>query len=126
MRFGTPWSAGRASTGRRETLLLVLAGLCLCVPAAQAQQHFVWIDEAGVTHITDDPEAVPEGHRGTATGDWDRTRHLWDDGIRGPLTGTPPGASGREADQIRRLLRGAVHDLRRGETSRASRTFRIT
>ncbi len=98
---------------------LLVCGLLVAAGPAAAE-HYVWIDENGVTHFTNDPEAVPEAHRGAATPDVDETRSLWDAYILGERTGTAPGTGGSESDRITRLLRGAERDLRRGETSRAA------
>jgi hypothetical protein len=75
---------------------------------------FVWVDEQGVTHITDDPTGVPGHAQNAEQGLGD----LWNSPIGDkPVAGSSMNAS--EA-RIRRLIRGAVDDLRRGETSRAS------
>ncbi len=91
--------------------------------AAAGGEHFIWVDTDGVTHITGDPAAAPSELRHPNDWDWERTRALWDDGVTGSRTVTPPGASGTEADRVTRLLRAAVHDLERGERSRAVVTF---
>jgi hypothetical protein len=82
------------------------------------------LDDDGVTHFTNDPEAVPESQRQAASPDWDETHALWDRFILGERTTTPPGAGGSDADRITRLVRAAESDLRRGETSRAAATLR--
>ncbi|MBW2272727.1 MAG: hypothetical protein JRG96_05620 [Deltaproteobacteria bacterium] len=84
------------------------------------------MDEAGVTHLTDDSSRVPEAALKQAAEDApvDALRSLWKDGILGPSPRTPPGSSGSEKDRVLRLLRGAVEDLRRGETARAAATLR--
>jgi len=87
-------------------------------------ETFIWVDERGVTQITDDPDAVPAAHRGAQAGEVDVLRRLWKDEILGEPTTTPPGTSGQDADRYLRLLRGAVDDLKRGETARASATLR--
>jgi len=75
---------------------------------------FVWIDESGVTHITDDPSGIPEDARTAEQGIGD----LWSSPVGDePVSGSSLNAS--EA-RIQRLIRGAVDDLRRGETARAS------
>ncbi|MFB3118167.1 MAG: DUF4124 domain-containing protein, partial [Myxococcota bacterium] len=75
---------------------------------------FVWIDERGVTHITDDPSGVPAHARTAEQG----FRDLWSSPIGDePVTGSSLDAS---QARIQRLIRGAVDDLRRGETARAS------
>ena len=103
---------------RAATSLCLLALLALA--AAIHAETYVWIDDEGVTHFTDDPDAVPEevrsaGHGRAALGE------LW----KGPLgrAGAASGA-GEPADRmearVQRLLRGAVADLERGENARAA------
>jgi Domain of unknown function (DUF4124) len=99
--------------GAVASLFLLLAG----VASAELQ---VWVDEQGRTHVTDDPSSIPEARRSTVARDAVELRALWDDGLRGPPVETPPGASGSDEDRIVRLLQGALDDLARGETSRAS------
>ncbi len=96
---------------------------CLLVCAAPAlAELYTWIDEEGRTHVSDDPEAVPEGQRaGSGEGD---VSGLWRDGLTGPPLREAPGSSSSEADRTVRLLRGAVDDLRRGETARATAALR--
>ena len=106
-----------------------LAALALAVPLllSPLQLHgesFVWVDENGVTHLTDDPAAVPEHLRGESARDVDRLRGLWNDGLQGPVAETPPGSSSSPEDRVQRLLIGAVSDLERGETARALAAFR--
>lgn len=104
----------------RDGLVLLLSCLSILVCGVARAEHYVWVDEQGVTHFTNDPDAVPEQQRPLVSPDWDQTRALWDDWILGERTTTPPGAGGSEEDRITRLLRGAESDLRRGETSRAA------
>jgi hypothetical protein len=100
--------------------------VCVCVGRGESARadHFVWVDEQGVTHFTNDPAAAPEALRDAGGADWDLTRGLWDRQILGERTGTPPGAGGSDDDRTTRLLRAAVVDLRRGETSRAAATLK--
>jgi tetratricopeptide (TPR) repeat protein len=105
-----------------------LAPAALLVPvlwlaAPSAAELFVWVDEAGRTHVSDDPQAVPESQRGTA-GQGPERGALWDDGLTGPPLRPAPGSTSRDGDRVVRLLRGAVDDLRRGETARASAALR--
>ncbi len=93
--------------------LLVAAAL---VAAPAAAELYVWVDENGHTHVSDDPTAVPEAVR---EGEAPPRDVLWNDGQQGPPVGGPGEATGEEA-RIRRQLRGAVDDLRRGETARAT------
>lgn len=103
-------------------------GLCLglvsALGAPVSAESFIWIDAAGVTHLTDDPAAVPPSHRESSSDGIDSLRSLWQDDILGRAIATPLGGSGRETDRLLRLLRGGVHDLRRGETARATATLR--
>ena len=101
-------------------LLAVFAGLASPVSA----ETFIWIDAAGVTHLTDNSAGVPEAQRNSTSDEIDSLRGLWKDDILGPATSTPPGHSGRESDRVARLLRGATQDVRRGETTRATATLR--
>ena len=78
------------------------------------EERDLYFDERGVTHITDDPAGVPAHALTTEQG----FRDLWSSPVGGdPVAGTSLDAS--EA-RIQRLIRGAVDDLRRGETARAS------
>ncbi len=87
-------------------------------------ETYVWVDEEGVTHLTDDPAAAKKGSHGGAGDDVDTLRSLWNDTILGPISETPEGGSGSEDDRISRLLGGAIEDLRRGENARAAATLR--
>ena len=40
-----------------RTLLLVLASLAMAAPAAA--ETYSWVDEDGITHLSDDPVAAP-------------------------------------------------------------------
>jgi tetratricopeptide (TPR) repeat protein len=97
---------------RRLVLLLPL------LASAAAADPWVWVDEHGVTHITDDPAGVPAPARAQAAQGREALRGLWDD-VRGPLDASPTPAVGRTEDRTLRLVRGAVADLERGETARA-------
>ena len=102
---------------------LPVFGFCVLAWVASAD-HFVWVDEQGITHFTDDRNAAPEALRHGGGSDLDAQRAIWDRGILGERTGTPAGAGGSEADRVTRLIRGAVNDLRRGEMSRAAATLK--
>jgi tetratricopeptide (TPR) repeat protein len=102
---------------------LLLACLLLLPAASAGGDAFAWVDDSGITHLTDDPASVPEPRRAGA-GELDSFRSLWDDGIVGPPLETPKGSSSSEEDRLFRLLRGAAHDLERGEMARASATLR--
>jgi tetratricopeptide (TPR) repeat protein len=95
---------------------IVLAFFLAAFPAAA--EVYSWVDADGVTHLTDDPAAVPPAHR--AQEGRRALDGLWDD-PRGPLgaeSARPAPRNSEEARQ-RRVLQGAVEDLGRGETARA-------
>lgn len=99
---------------------LPAAALLLAALAAGAEP-VVWVDERGVTHLGDASQRGP-GEGGIAAHDLDRLRELWSGRITGPPVA--PGTSSSDADRVTRLLRGAAHDLERGETARAAATLR--
>ncbi len=96
---------------------LLLLALSLVAPSAGAETWF-WVDEDGVTHISDDPSALPAGARPTGEAGGDDLRRIWDS-VGGDEPVRAP-ADGAESARIRRLLRGALADLERGETARAT------
>jgi hypothetical protein len=102
---------------RRRASGLLLAAL-VCAPAGAELK--TWVDERGHTHVTDDPAAVPEAMRGRVADEPDELGELWHDGLRGPPLPAASGETSSDADRAARLLRGAVDDLGRGETARAS------
>jgi len=95
---------------------------CVAGLAAGAET-FVWVDEAGVTHLSNDSSKVPlavleRDH------DPEAVRQLW----AGPV-GDRPGARGvapqdRAEARVQRALRAAVADLQRGENARAAAQLR--
>jgi hypothetical protein len=93
-----------------------LVAILLAAPLLAAELH-VWVDEEGVTHVTDDPDSVPKGQAAQDPGD---VRLLWGgDALGEPL---PPTIAGSSSDSDRQLrsLRAALEDLERGETARAA------
>jgi tetratricopeptide (TPR) repeat protein len=108
---------------RRCPKLVLLASLLAFRAGPSQGEPFVWVDERGVTHLTDDPEGAPQGEQSGELG-IDALRSLWSDGLAGPAPPTPAGSSSRDADRALRILRGAVDDLRRGEAARASSALR--
>ncbi len=110
----------RAFSSLLSAALLVF--LSVSSSAVARAESFVWVDEHGVTRLSNDPAAVPEAARDA--GDVDSLRGLWGDAVTGPVPVTPPGSSGSDADRVLRLLQGAVHDLERGETARAVAALR--
>ncbi|MGH0038030.1 MAG: peptidase MA family metallohydrolase [Myxococcota bacterium] len=112
-------------SARLPARLLGAAGAAavLLLGAQAAGESFVWVDEDGVTHLSNRPpeDEAPRLHEGD---DVESLRALWGDHRAGPAISTPAGASGGEDDRATRLLRAAVHDLKRGETARAGATLR--
>lgn len=99
--------------------------LCLAAVAVAAlvlfaaNETFVWVDEQGVTHLTNDPAAQSRAGGAHGQADAGELEALWD----GPLgSGPPVRAAGGDRDEARtrRLLEGAMADLRRGENARAA------
>jgi len=86
----------------------------LGLPGMVGGETFVWIDEAGTTHLTSDPERVPAGRRDRVVGEGAPLAGLWGGEVRGP----EPAPARRDSRQAR-ILRAAVDDLRRGESARA-------
>ncbi len=120
-----PPSCGRRLRWAAGSGLVLFFAVVFAHPGTRASaETFVWIDDAGITHLTDDASAVPESRLKPASDEIDSLRGLWKDNILGPETLTPRGSSGRESDRHARLLRGATEDLRRGETARATATLR--
>jgi hypothetical protein len=98
---------------RRAPLLAIV----LVAPLLLAAELHVWVDEHGVTHVTDDPDSVPKGQAAQDPGD---LRLLWGgDALGEPLPPTVAGSSS-EGDRQLRNLRAALLDLERGETARAA------
>jgi tetratricopeptide (TPR) repeat protein len=98
-------------------VFLLLGWLLLAPPVAA--EIFSWVDSDGVTHLTDDPSALPPSQRtGAGRG---ALGDLWSD-PRGPASEerTRPAPQNQEEARQRRVLRGAVEDLERGETARAT------
>ena len=95
--------------------VLLLSALVALASASAAGTWF-WVDADGVTHITDDPEAVPPGVDSDAA----RLSELWGETVVAPETETAPRGSSSRDERTRRLIRGAIADLERGETARAS------
>jgi tetratricopeptide (TPR) repeat protein len=105
---------------RPATPLLLLGLLGLALASRSPGETYVWIDEHGVTHLTDDPSRVPaeapsavEGRAGLD--------ELWDGPLGDADTRTRAAApSDRAEARVQRLLAGAVADLERGENGRAA------
>ena len=102
-------------------LLLVLA-----LASGAGAEVYTWVDADGVTHIVDDPAALPDPARREALEGRSALRGLWGGqrvDPREPGAAAPEAAAGVEAERTARLLRGAVADLERGETARATAVF---
>ena len=100
--------------------LLLSLLLLLGFPATAAV--YTWVDEDGVTHIADDPAALPEHARDAAREGREGLRDLWDGGVVAPpgrTRGRHRAAPRPGRERVDRILRGAVHDLERGESARA-------
>jgi hypothetical protein len=94
-------------------LLIAVLPLWLATRSGWAEL-FVWVDESGVTHVSDDPSVVPQ-HAHSADED---LGELW---ISSQGDETVPGSRTDPSEaRIHRLIRGAIDDLQRGETARAS------
>lgn len=96
--------------------LLVLAA---AVAQPSPAETYLWIDDSGITHVTDDPKAVPPGARGKLVPEGDARVGLWSDELAGPPPPRDDDGTHGDTDRARRLVRGALEDLARGETARA-------
>ena len=101
-------------------LVALLAG---CSGAAGAET-FVWVDAKGTTHLTSDPARVPEAQRRSIAGESVDLGGLWSGQVRGPESAPLVQDSNRPEARTARILRGAVDDLRQGETARATVALR--
>jgi hypothetical protein len=101
---------------RTRWLFVVLA---LVGAAAVHSETWVWVDENGVTHLTNDPKKAPEGSHGRQALDT-----VWDGPLAAPGPVASVGSVGRDEARMRRLLQGAVADLERGENARAGVVLR--
>ena len=73
---------------RRVSWIALLATL-LPLSGELAAETYIWVDDSGVTHLTDGKGGVPESAKPSgASGD--DVRSLWKDGFLGPVTTTPP------------------------------------
>ena len=113
---------------RRVVVLLfslssIVLSLALPVRGVHAEIRF-WVDAAGVTHFSNAENSVPESASAVDAGGLEPIRGAWNDGITGPPLGGDTGDSSFGANRVRRLLRGALADLERGEIARADSTLR--
>lgn len=105
---------------RRARAQIAWAALWLALAAGAARAElYVWVDAEGQTHISDDPKAVPPG-AASLPGSGGGAGALWDGQVAGP----PARAASRDRSESERRIdlqvRGALDDLRRGETARAA------
>ena len=103
---------------------LGLLALAFTLAAPALAETFVWVDESGTTHLTSDPTKVPAAHRRSVAGENVDLGTLWEGEWLGPELAPLIQDSNRPEARTARLLRGAVDDLRQGETSRATTTLR--
>lgn len=102
---------------------LLCASISLGIAGAtQSAEIRVWVDEAGVTHFSDDPEAAPDAAARIDEVPLESLRSVWQDGLIGPPVEAAESSFGD--DRVVRLLRGARADLESGELARAEATFR--
>lgn len=92
------------------------------VGEAGAEIHY-WVDDAGVTHFSDDRDSAPEHARSSEADEITTLRSVWQDGLIGPGPALGSDSSFGD-DRVARLLRGALADLERGEMARADATLR--
>ena len=99
-----------------------LVGLAVgLLPLALGAETWVWVDEQGLTHFSNDASLLPaESERVSPSGLSD----LWAEGLTGPVLETPPGSSGGAQERVLRILGSALDDLARGEEARAGAAFR--
>ncbi len=93
------------------------------VPAPAAPHTYLWVDEAGATHATGDLSAVPPTARERLVPEGEARDALWGGDLEGPPPPSVYDGTHDAADRARRLLRGALEDLGRGETARAGSTL---
>jgi hypothetical protein len=117
-----PWIRRRVAI-QLFSLSSIVLSLALPVRDVHAEIRF-WVDAAGVTHFSNAEDSVPESANAVDAGGLEPIRGAWNDGITGPPLGGDKGDSSFGANRVRRLLRGALADLERGEIARADSTLR--
>ncbi|MCH2188196.1 hypothetical protein MK280_20275, partial [Myxococcota bacterium] len=109
----------------RAVTWMVCGGVLIAAPRPSVSETFVWVDDQGLTHFTDDREALPDSLFVVEESPGvDHLRELWSGVRTGPVPETPPGGSGRPEDRIVRMLLGAIADMERGEGARAEAALR--
>ena len=109
----------RGRTGFVAHLALGALLAAIQAPAPASAEIFLWIDEDGHTHATNDPDEVPPEARRQSE-DSLQFSHLWQGDWSGPPVADPTGDSSSGDGRLGRILRGAVRDLERGESARAA------
>jgi len=105
-------------------LLLFVFSLAFAARVVHGEIRF-WVDADGVTHFTNDEDSSPGNASAVDAEGLEPIRAAWSDGITGPpLSGGESRDSSFGANRVRRLLRGALADLDRGEIARADSTLR--
>ena len=102
--------------------------MVLALASGAGAEVYTWVDADGVTHIVDDPAALPDAARREALSGRDGLRELWGgDRVdpRQPPAPAPEPAGGVEADRTARLLRGTM-GRRSARPSERARHQRLT
>ncbi|MAI79118.1 MAG: hypothetical protein CL917_09275 [Deltaproteobacteria bacterium] len=113
---------GSSPCGWRGLLGSSLA-IWLLGPGIAVSDVWIWVDEAGITHFTDDADQVPD-EEAQAELDWERLSGLWSDGLMGPVLEMPAEGSSRSEARVQRILHAAIQDLSKGEEARAQAALR--
>ena len=118
---------GRPRLPSAAALLLCFSfvALSITIPVSIVHSEIrFWVDAAGVTHFSNSEEALPEDASAVDAEGLEPIQSAWSDGIMGPPLSVDAGDSSFGANRVRRLLRGAIADLDRGEIARADSTLR--
>lgn len=102
---------------RLRSTLVGVAIVVAALPAAAAL--WIWVDDDGRTHVTDEESKVPSEARPRDAGEGELGA-LWGGRVRGPQPAPMTHHSSRPADRAAALVRGALDDLERGEFGRAA------
>jgi len=98
----------------------VLAGVAMLLASPPAlAELWIWVDDEGRTHVTDDETKVPTDVRPRDAGEAELGA-LWGGRVRGPQPAPSERHSSRPEDRAAALVRGALADLERGELGRAA------
>jgi hypothetical protein len=116
------WPTGSALGRMSRVVVSVCLSLTLLASVSGSEIHY-WVDEAGITHFSDDPEAAPKRATSLESDGIETLQSVWEDGLIGPKP-VSGGDSSFGDDRTDRLLRGALADLERGEAGRAESTLR--